>query len=463
MTFQDFQEEASAGEEARRAAVLRAVGAHRVSEDYQVALVADEYDHRRNVTVNEYVRKMFTLTGTPVEDYTASNNKIASNFFSRLNTQRVMYSLGNGVSFVDPFEAARGAGDETREMLGEHFDHDLREAAYCACIHGRSYGFWNVDRMHVFPLTQFAPLHDERSGALRAGVRFWRVAEGKPLNVVLYEEDGYTEYRDPGKGRLEEASPKRAYVREVSYVPFDDVPEVTGERNYGTLPVVEFFASRLKQSTLIGMREAIDSYDLVRSGFANDMQDCTQIYWLLENYGGMTPADLAEFRDRLRTQHIATVDTSAGGGVKPYTQDVPFQSRQAFLANMRAGIYEDFGALDVHTVAAGSTNDHIDMAYQAMDDNAADFEHWIGDGVRRLLALMGVEDRPIFKRNKVSNQPQQVQMVVQEAPYLDHETVLRKLPNLTPDEVIAVMQRSEEEDAGRMGVGGATTAPGQEG
>lgn len=453
ITYQDLEAARAEGDEAVRGLCLRVIGEHRRSEAYETAVIADEYDHRRNVTINEYVRRLYTLTGTPVEDYTASNSKIASNFFNRLNTQRVMYSLGSGVSFVDPFEAAEGAQDETKEMLGSHFDHDLVEVTYYACIHGRAYGFWNLDRMHVFPLTQFAPLHDERSGALRAGVRFWRLCEGKPLNVVLYEEDGYTEYVESGSGRLEESAPKRSYLTEVSVVPFDGVPMVTSEQNYGSLPVVEFFASRLKQSTLIGMREAIDSYDLVRSGFANDMQDCAEIYWLLENYGGMTDADLARFRDRLRTNHVAVADTSQGGSVRPYTQEVPYQSRQAYLAEIRNGIYEDFGALDVHAVQAGATNDHIDAAYQPMDENAADLEHWIGDGVRQVLALMGVEDTPIFHRDKISNQPEQAAMVLQEAPYLDHETVLRKLPNLTPDEVMAVLQRSEYEDAGRMGAG----------
>lgn len=453
ITYQDLEEARSAGDEEVRALVLRVVGEHVRSETYKTARTADEYDHRRNVTINEYVRVVFTLTGAPVEDYTASNNKIASNFFNRLNTQRVMYSLGDGVSFVDPYEAGDGTGDDTKEALGPHFDHDLREVSYYACIHGRAYGFWNMDRMHVFPLTEFAPLHDERSGSLRAGVRFWRLADGKPLNVVLYEEDGYTEYVEDGSGRLEEVAPKRSYVTEVSTVPFDGVPVVTSEQNYGPLPVVEFFASRLKQSTLIGMREAIDSYDLIRSGFANDLTDCAEIYWIVENYGGMSDADLAKFRDRMRINHIVTADTSRGGRVSPYTQEIPYQSRQAYLADARSGIYEDFGALDVHAVAAGATNDHIDAAYQPLDENAADFEHWISDGVRQILALMGVEDTPVFHRNRISNQSEQVDMVIKEAPYLDRETVLRKLPNLTPDEVLAVLQRTDDEDAGRMGAG----------
>ena len=49
--------------------------------------------------------------------------------------------------------------------------------------------------------------------------------------------------------------------------------EVVGEENYSALPIVPLWGSRLKQSTLVGNRQAIDSYDLVYSGFADDLRD----------------------------------------------------------------------------------------------------------------------------------------------------------------------------------------------
>ena len=51
-------------------------------------------------------------------------------------------------------------------------------------------------------------------------------------------------------------------------------------------------------STLVGMRATIDAYDLTKSGFANDLEDCAQIYWSVENYGGMQDDDLRKFLDR---------------------------------------------------------------------------------------------------------------------------------------------------------------------
>lgn len=448
-TYQDF--ELAVTDEQRRNFVWDAIQAHESSDLYKTAKLADLYDHQKNATINSYVQTIFSLTGSRLEDFTASNNKIASNFFTRLNTQRVMYSLGNGVSFLQPNEKGE---DLVKQKLGKHFDHDVKEAAYYACIHGESYCFWNLDRMHVFKVTEFVPIWDEHTGELRAGIRYWRLAKDKPLSVVLYEEDGYTSYHQSDSSLLvmDEAG-KRAYKTTYSYVPADGKAEVVGEDNYSRLPIVPMWASRLKQSTLIGMRSSIDSYDLIRSGFANDLTDCSQIYWIVRNAGGMTDADLARFRDKLKFLHIADVDSSDGAGAEPHTQEIPYQARAEYLTMIRNGLYEDFGALDVHTVAAGATNDHIDAAYQPIDENADDFEFWVSECIQQILALQGIDDYPMFKRNRISNMKEQVEMVVLEAQWLDTQTILRKLPNISAEEVSAILQSMDMEDAERFGIG----------
>ena len=447
-TYQDLE-----AAQDREKFIQGAINRHKASDEYKTAEDADLYDAQRNKTINDYIRVMFTASGNPVEDFTASNNKIASNFFNRLNTQRCMYSLGNGVSFVQPNEEQTGV-DEVKEQLGDDFDHEVMEAAYHALIHGVSFVFWNIDRIHCFKLTEFVPLWDEHTGMLRAGIRFWRLSKSKPMTVVLYEEDGFTEYHTEGKGtRLfmsEEG--KRAYKTTVSYTPADDTVEVVGEENYGTLPIVPMWASRLKQSTLVGMRSAIDSYDLIRSGFANDLTDCSMIYWIVENAGGMSQEELSKFRDTLKLQHIANVDTAGGGSVKPYAQEIPYGARDAYLKGIREGIYEDFGALDVHTVAAGATNDHIDAAYQPMDEEAQKFEYYVAKCLKQVLALAGIDDSPIFTRNRISNQKEQVEIVTMEAQWLDQATVLRKLPNIRPDEAAAILAGVQGEDMGRFGI-----------
>lgn len=447
-TYQDFINDGG-GEKAIANAIIH----HLNSDMYKTAKSADEYDHQRNETILNYVKTIFTMTGAPVEDFTASNNKLCSNFFHRLNTQRCTYLLGNGVSFSDHKEETVGEDgvavttDTTKEQLGIRFDSDLKKAGYRALIHGVSFGFWNVDRLHVFPLTEFAPLWDEETGVLKAGVRFWRLDQNKPMIMVLYEEDGYTKFRSKvGIGiDPEKVDDKKSYKTIVN-VTEEDGEEVVGEENYGSLPIVPLWGSDLHQSTLVGMKEKIDSFDLIRSGFANDLTDCAQIYWILENCGGMSDTELARFRDRLKINHIAVADTD-NSKVSPYTQDIPYGARAAYLTEIRSGIYEDFGGLDVHAVAAGATNDHIDAAYQPMDEEADDFEYQVSEFVQQVLKLMGIEDTPVFKRNRISNEKEQTDMILSAADYLDEETILQKLPFVTVDEVANILAKKDVENA----------------
>lgn len=443
ITYQDFERATD-----KPQFCLEAVRRHIASDAVQTAQRADLYDHQMNVAINEVRRWLYSAAGDKVADPTASNNRIACNLYHRLNTQRCQYSLGKGVSFSEDDEG-------TKEALGPHFDHDLQTIAYNALIHGVSFGFWSGEHLFCFPLTEFVPLWDERTGALRAGVRFWRIAPNRPMTCVLYEEDGYTRFVadnvDLSHASLATSEEKRAYVQTIVTYPNGE-DALVGEENYGTLPIVPLWGSKLHQSTLIGMERSIDSYDLIRSGFANDLTDCAQIYWIVENRGGMSDADLAKFRDKLIFQHIAEADTSDGGAAKPYVQEVPYQARQQYLDGIRAGIYEDFGGLDVHTVAAGATNDHIDAAYQPLDENAADFEWQVSEFIRRVLSLLGIEDTPVFTRTRISNQLEQVQMVVQEAQWLDTETILKKLPNIEPAEVHGILDRLDSQQLDMSGL-----------
>lgn len=423
--------------------IAAAINEYRASEDYRIALLADEYERQKNVTIRQYVKYLYDATGQRVVDYTSANNKIASNFFHRLNTQRCAYSLGNGVSFNTK---------STKEKLGSDFDSRLYSAAYYALIHKVSYLFWNVDRAYVFPMTQFCPLIDEEDGVLKAGIRFWSLDwNQKPVTAVLFTEDGFTKYRTKeGSSGLDlvEIEKHRAYKVKVARNEADG-EFIVGEDNYSSLPIVPLYGSKHRQSTLVGLREAIDSYDLIQSGFANDLEECAEIYWIISNAMGMTDNDIARFRDKMKLQHIVAADTD-NSDVKSYTREVPTNARETFLTSIRSQMYEDFGALDVHTVAAGATNDHIDAAYQTMDEEADDFEYQIIECVQQILKLMNIDDVPQFKRNKISNQKEQVEMLMLVADYLDDETLLNKLPFVTIDEVKKILKNKDKEDQNRI-------------
>ena len=305
----------------------------------------------------------------------------------------------------------------------------------------------------LFKKTEFLALYDEDTGVLRGGVRFWSLDWGKrPITAVLYLEEGYIRYETPEKkygisalAQVEDMKPYIEIVEESEAFG----QEVVGTGNLTMLPIFPMYSGENRNSVLENQKGKIDAYDMISSGFANDLKDCAQVYWLITGAMGMTEKQKRQMLDRLILQHMAVVD-GENSSITPYTQEIPWQAREKCLEMLETRMYKDFGGFDVHTIQAGDTNDHVEAAYWPMDEEADAFEYEVITFVRQILAMMGVEDVPQFKRNKVSNQKEQTEMVMLAADYLDDRTLLEKLPWITVDEVDDILARKDGEDFGRF-------------
>ena len=341
--------------------------------------------------------------------------------------------------------------DQTKDALGNKFDDVLFRVGLNALEHGVCYCFYNDGEYHVFPMTEFLPFKDEVTGKIRAGVRFWSIEwKKRPVIVDLYEEDGYSRYQTAekkyGLGALELKEDKKPY-KETVQISEADGEEIVGGENYTSLPIAVMYGNRNQQSTLTGMKPNIDAYDLIHSGYANDLSECAQVYWLIDNAAGMQEDDIQRLRDRMLLQHIVVADNQ-NSEIHPYTAEIPFNSREACLNRIKDSIYRDFGALDVTTFTGGQkTATEIRAAYQPMDLEADDFEYQVNLFIQQILELIGIEDYPIFDRNRIANEKEETEMVMLAANYLDDKTVLDKLPFITVDEVDTILARKGSEDA----------------
>ena len=329
-------------DEAKIKFVREVITEHKSSDLYKVALIAEDYDKQQNTTIMNFQRALFNLEGKPVNDLWSANYKLASNFFKRFVTQQNQFLLGNGINWNK---------QDTGHKLGDDFDTQVQRAGRAALVGGCSFGFWNLNKLVVFKLTEFAPLYDEENGALMAGIRFWQLDDTKPLRATLYELDGYTDYIWR-KGEGEILKEKRPYILKTRTTQADGT-EIYDMENYPTFPIVPFWGNPNHQSELLGIRASIDAYDIVKSGFADDL-DSAQVYGILHNTGGMDDKDLAQFIERLHIVHAAAVDDAAGTGVDAHTVDIPHESREKLLDRLETDLYKDYMALDVEKISGGA-------------------------------------------------------------------------------------------------------------
>lgn len=438
-TYQDFLEVAEKSDRERMEFVLSAINNHKDSDLYKQAVIAKEYDAHRNVTIANFQKLLYTLNGKVIPDNYSPNYKLRSNFFANFITQETQYLLGNGVTLKK---------EENKAKLGAGFDTRLQDAAHDALVGGVSYGFWNLDHLEVFDVTEFVPLLDEENGALRSGIRFWQVCTSKPLRATLFEPDGFTQYIRRSGEEMMILEPKRGYVS-VEATSEIDGTELLAYQNYPGFPIIPMYGNRAKQSELVGQREAIDCYDLIKSGFANTVDEASIIYWTISNAGGMDEIDMARFKESMRRIGVGLVDDD-GAKAEAHTLTIPVEAREALLSRISDDLYRDFQMLDVTKLQGGQkTATEITAAYQPMDNKVDQFEYCVIDFLQALFKIVGIEDEPSFTRSKVTNQLEQTQMVLLAANYLDDETILNKLPWLTQEEVAEILKRKATEDIER--------------
>lgn len=443
-TYQDLLEVIN-DEQQLKDFLIQAINDHKASQAYYWAKIGKAYDEQQNTTIMNYRKLLYTISGKAIPDNFSAQHKLASNFYNRFNVQENQYLLGNGVNFDK---------DDTKDKLGigrYAFDTRLQKLGKIALTQGCGYGFWNLNHVDIFEVLEFVPLLDEEDGSMKAGIRFWQIADNKPLRVTLYEMDGYTEYiKRKNDSSLVEYQPKRAYILKIKYTEADGAEVYDGE-NYPGFPIVPLWGNGDHMCKIKAWQSKIDCYDLIESGFANDVDDASLIYWTISNAGGMDDVDLAEFIQHMKTVKAAVVSDD-GANAEAHTIDVPVTARDTYLRLLEKDLINDAMALDTNAIATGNTvATAIRAAYEPLNNKTDDYEYCVVEFIQEILALAGIDDNPTFKRSTIINQTEETNMVLAAAQYLDNETILKHLPFLSVDEIDGIILNLEREEVERYG------------
>lgn len=444
-TYQDWLKVADQSERQRMEFIKALINEHKASDIYKTARDAENYYAGQNTTIKQYEKILFTATGQAVPDLFSANHKLATRFFYRDVKQANSTLLGNGITWKN------GAG---AKALGSDFDRKILKVGRNAQVGGVSFGFYNNKKVEVYTVLEFAPLYDEEDGALKAGARFWQVDSNKPLRVTMFELDGYTQYmwdKDHAEGLV--MKEKQAYIKEIqSSEAFGD--EIYEFKNYPTFPIVPCWANDIKRSELAPIRATIDCYDLINSGYANNIDDANLIYWTITNAGGMDDVDLVEFLDKMRKLHAAQTDGDQT--VTPTTVDVPYEGREALLDRLEQQLYKDSMSLNVYDLASGAvTATQIEAAYEPLNEKLDDYEAEITDFIQRLLAVAGVEDEPTYNRSIIVNSTEEIATITNAGLYLDDEYITERIMTTLgdKDKVQEVLDRRAATNVSRMTTG----------
>lgn len=431
-------------EQKKKEFILSAVNEHLGSAEYAKAVEAQLYYDGENPTINRYEKLLYDMQGKAHVDMWSANHKIASQFYSMAVNQEVAYLLGNGVRF---------SKSDTKKKLGKTFDLRMLRGEKYARTMGKSFGFWNLDHVEIFKLTEFKAIPSAETGAIMLGIRFWRLDTDKPMRATLYELDGYTEYIQNKEGALEEYQKKRPYIITTVSTKAEGVLIQDGE-NYAGFPIVPLYANEQHKSTLNGKRNTIDALDIARSGMVNNVSEGDLIYWVLTNCGGMGDLDDARFIERLKTTHVAHADGDSGAKAEAHTIEAPVDSSKVTVDDLRQSLYDDFQAFDPHSVTASNQSaTAVKASYIPLDLKCdIEIEPQVTEFILEILALAGIDDEPTYQRNQIINKLEETQTLIMQAEYMDEEYMVKKLLAINGDidEYDAMAKRKDAENEERL-------------
>lgn len=444
-TYQDWMD---TPENKRLDFLLSVIGSYSRSDEFRSALTANAYFRSEN----EEIAKKYVMQPTrfeTVDDETGNikreigekaivGARVFSNFFFRFVTQQNQYLLGNGVTLDDA---------RTKANLGLGFDKALEHVGERALVQGVCWGFWNNDHLEAIEAAKdersgFVALVDEETSEAGVGIQFWRIGDNRPMYVRLFEADGLTVYRTDKGGRLEVYRPKQAYRLTVARDAVGTI--VTGEENYGALPVAPLYANGEKRSELTSaIKSKIDAYDRISSDFVDNLDRANDVYWVLNNFGGST-ADMIEMIEQINQLRIVAniSDGTTSSTVTPTPFEVPYAARKTALDLLEQELYQDYMALSMEELTGGSlTNVAIQAAMTNLNLKCDRYEWQCFRFVQRVLALVGVKTEEItFKRQTIVNETEKIDNIVKTRDHIGLKKSLELNPYIMQEEIPEIMQ-----------------------
>lgn len=428
-------------------------GMKRHRELMQEAAGAERYYRRKNDIMKRGARGS-TLENSPIR---AADNRIPANFYNILVNQKASYL------FTDPpvFDLGNKAANKAvQEALGDGFSKVCKDlciaASNCtvAWLHywrneNGDFRYAVVDSKQVVPVWT-DDLEKELSGVLRVYDRIDE--EGRKQNIYEYWDKVFCHaYCKESRQSLDALKPYD--ISGTAWEPGSEAPD-SWEHGFGEVPFIPFPNNAEGCNDLNDVKELIDAYDKVYSGFLNDLEDIQEVIFVLSGYEGES---LAEFLQKLKKYKTIKVDSDGEGkgGLSTLTIDIPVEAREKMLAMTRKSIFEQGMGIDPDPQNFGNSSGvALGYLYSLLELKAglmeAEFRPGFGRLVRAICRHAGVKAGKVVQvwtRTKVRNEEELAGIAQQSTGVVSRRTLLSGHPWVTDvEKELAQIAAEEQED-----------------
>lgn len=227
------------------------------------------------------------------------------------------------------------------------------------------------------------------------------------------------------------------YPMFMSEVLNQQIPTNEYRHEWGAVPFIPFRNNPLEQSDLATIKQLIDVYDKVYSGFVNDTDDIQEIIFVLTNYGG---EDKQEFLQDLKNYKMVKVDddgNGAKGGVETLAIDIPVEARDRLLNITREGIFTHGQGVDPQrNIGQNNSGVALKYMYSLLELKASmletEFKLGFAELIRFILRYLSADPdckiKQTWTRSAINNDLEQADVVAKLANVTSKENIAKSNP-----------------------------------
>ena len=417
------------------------------------AEVAERYYRKKNDILKKGARGR-SRDDNPIR---SADNRIPANFYNILVNQKASYL------FTDPpvFDAGgESANKAVQAALGDGFSKVCKDlcirASNCtiAWLHywkdeEGAFKYAAVDSKQVIPIWT-DDLEKELAGVLRVYDQIG--GDGKKRNIYEYwDKECCRPFCKRSREALDALTP---HDLDGLAADLPDGDSGSLAHGFGEVPFIPFPNNAEGGNDLNDVKELIDAYDHVYSGFLNDLEDIQEVVFILSGYEG---EDLGEFLQKLKKYKTVKVDSDeeGKGGLGTLTIDIPVEAREKMLAMTRKSIFEQGMGIDPDPQNFGdSSGVALSYLYSLLELKAGlmetEFRPAFGRLVRAICRHAGIAVGTIIQtwtRTSVRNDAELADIAQKSIGVVSRKTVLSNHPWVADAEKELAQIAEEEQEA----------------
>lgn len=436
------------------------------SNDYKEMLDADKYYESQNVKITErqklmmlYEEKEKIINNKIVKEqypYTApdlsrANHKLAHGYLYELVNQCKDYLVGNPVK-TEYNNIPEKVIDIIDDILykynhwGKYNQENVKNAqkykvGWSRVIIDENTGNLKLLNVNSKQVIYFLNEYDELQCVIYLYTKVQYDDKGKKQEIKYAEvfDDTYKDVYSSSKGYKFELKEKDVPLLQKITTYGEEVSNVEIQ-SWGKIPWVMWKYTDDNVDALMPIRCFIDILDINLSDLANNVDDIQDAIWILENYQGQS---IKQFMEDLKIKKA--INLGEGGKAESKTVDIPTEAREKLYTLCEKNIYRfgrgiNFADRDNLGNASGVA---LKWSYGPLDEKADDLEengqvalNYLFNLIFTYLNVSGIyknefdsnDVKFIFDRHMITNELEQVTMVMNSTDLLSRKTALSHHP-----------------------------------